>query len=367
MALNQEFWKDKRVLLTGHTGFKGSWLSLWLSSLGARVYGYSLSPPTDPSLFDLANVRDVLAGSEIADVRDLTKLSGFLKSSNPEIVIHMAAQPLVRDSYKIPVETYAINVMGTVNVLEAVRTSGRGVKVFLNITTDKVYENNEWVWGYREDERLGGHDPYSNSKACSEFVTSTYRNSFFPPQLYMEHGLAIATARAGNVIGGGDFAGDRLIPDIFRSILKKEKVQIRNPKSVRPWQHVLEPLSGYLSLAEHLYKQGDLFSEGWNFGPNESDAKTVLSIVEDIERKLSDRKNSGLAFPGFEIEKGEHPHEAHFLKLDISKAKSGLNWHPKWTLETALDKIIDWSEIYVSKQDIRSICLNQIRDYESAK
>ncbi|WP_411822924.1 CDP-glucose 4,6-dehydratase [Leptospira sp. 'Mane'] len=370
LDLNQDFWKGKSVFLTGHTGFKGSWLSLWLSSLNAKVTGYALDAPTNPSLFSIASVQSVIENSVIADIRDLDRLRDAIKIAKPDIIIHMAAQPLVRDSYKIPVDTYAVNVMGTVNILEAVRTSGQNVKAFVNVTTDKVYENKEWSWGYRENETLGGYDPYSNSKACSELVTSAYRNSYFHPEKIKEHGLAIATARAGNVIGGGDFASDRLIPDIIRSIIENKKLQIRNPNSIRPWQHVLEPLSGYLELAEKLYSQDINFIDGWNFGPNEGDAKSVLSIVEILNGKISSNggndKKSPLHFPGFEIDKGPHPHEANYLKLDISKAKSMLGWSPRWNLDTALGKIIDWTECYLSQEKIDSVCIRQISEYVSS-
>lgn len=370
LELNPKFWKNKKVFLTGHTGFKGSWLSIWLSKMGAKVTGYSLLPPTKPSLFEIAKVKSILEKSNISDVRDLVKLKKAIKLAKPEILIHMAAQPLVRDSYTIPVETYAINVMGTVHVLEAIRTSDVGVKVFLNVTTDKVYENKEWQWAYRENEPLGGHDPYSNSKACSELVTLSYRSSYFHPDKYQTHGLAIATARAGNVIGGGDFATDRLIPDIIRSILNSEKVKIRNPNSIRPWQHVFEPLSGYLSLAEKLYENGKAYSESWNFGPNENDARSVLEIVESLNKRIKQKAewkgmpNKSLSFPGYEIDKGVHPHEANYLKLDISKSKSILKWRPIWNLDIALDKILDWTESYHNKDNMHQTCLRQIGEYE---
>lgn len=369
LGLNPNFWKDKRVFITGHTGFKGSWLSIWLSQMGAKVTGYSLSPPTKPSLFEIAKVKSILEKSYISDIRNFDKLKQAIKSSKPEVVIHMAAQPLVRDSYKIPIETYSTNVMGTVHILEALRTLGPGPKVFLNITTDKVYENKEWMWGYRENEPLGGYDPYSNSKACSELVTLSYRSSFFHPEKYQSHGLAVSTARAGNVIGGGDFATDRLIPDIIRSILKNEKVRIRNPDSIRPWQHVLEPLSGYLLLAKKMYEDGKIYSESWNFGPDENDTKSVLQIVESLKEKIEEKSGlqsksrKFLKFPGFDIDKGINPHEANYLKLDISKAKSNLNWNPIWQLDTAFDKIIDWTEQYINKVDMRDICFKQIDEY----
>lgn len=354
MMINKEFWCGKKVFITGHTGFKGSWLSLWLSSLGAKVTGYALAPPTQPSLFELCSI-DKLITSTIGDVRDSEKLTKIMQEAQPDIVIHMAAQPLVRDSYNNPVGTYAINVMGTVNLLEAVRQC-KGVKAVVNVTTDKCYENKEWIWGYRENEPMGGYDPYSNSKACSELVTSSYRNSFFNPNEYAKHGVAIASARAGNVIGGGDWAADRLIPDCINALLKGEKIIIRNPNSIRPWQHVLEPLSGYLILAQKLYEEGIGFTEGWNFGPEDSDAKPVEWIVQ----KMCEHWDDGAIY---EVDNGVHPHEANYLKLDCSKAKMRLNWHPKWNLEYTLEKIIDWVHSYDENDDMRTICLQQIEEY----
>lgn len=279
-VIDKKFWEKKRVFITGHTGFKGSWLCLWLHALGARVTGYALSPPTTPSLFELARVHE-LVHSTLADVRDEAFLRKEISQACPEIVIHMAAQPLVRDSYENPVETYAVNVMGTVHLLEGIRHCP-DVRAAVNVTTDKVYENREWVWGYRESEPMVGYDPYSNSKACSELVTSSYRDSFFNPRNYREHGLGLASARAGNVIGGGDWAKDRLVPDCIRSLMKNEKILIRHPQAIRPWQHVLEPLSGYLLLAQKLCEQGPSYAEAWNFGPKDHDVKTVEWIVKEI-------------------------------------------------------------------------------------
>jgi CDP-glucose 4,6-dehydratase len=349
-----EFWQGKKVFMTGHTGFKGSWLCLWLSQLGADVTGYALEPPTDPSLFELARVGE-LVDSCIADVRDLERLKTEMLKASPDVVIHMAAQPLVRDSYRIPVETYSINVMGVVHLLEAVR-SCPNVKAVVNVTTDKCYENREWIWGYRENEPLGGFDPYSNSKGCSELVTASYRSSFFNPGRFAEHGVGLASARAGNVIGGGDWAGDRLIPDIIRAILAGDPVRIRNPHAIRPWQHVLEPLSGYLALAQRLYEDGAEYAESWNFGPADEDARPVEWIVQRMCRQWG-------AGARYEIDDGDHPHEAHYLKLDCSKARSGLGWHPRWNLEKALDSIIGWTQSYRSGDDLQKICLEQIADY----
>lgn len=355
--MNYDFWNKKRVLLTGHTGFKGSWLCLWLNSMGAEVTGYALEPPTTPSLFDLCNI-DGLVESVKGDIRDLSFLQKTINNKKPEIVIHMAAQPLVRDSYIKPVETFEINVMGTVNVLESVRNT-TGVKAVVNVTTDKCYENKEWLWGYRENEPFGGYDPYSNSKACSELVTASYRDSFFNSRDHREHHLALASARAGNVIGGGDWGKDRLMTDCIAALLQGEKIRIRNPNSIRPWQHVLEPLSGYLNLAEKLYNEGPLFAEGWNFGPDENDAKTVKWIVE----RLCQRWGAGA---GYQIDQGDHPHEANYLKLDCSKAKTRLNWSPRWDLDTTIDKIIEWVSDFKEGKDLRAACLRQIVEYTAA-
>lgn len=353
-VIDQNFWKGKKVFLTGHTGFKGSWLCLWLHALGAKVTGYSLHPPTKPSLFELCRI-DRLVKTATADVRDLDALTRGMSAASPEIVLHMAAQPLVRDSYKIPVETYEVNVMGTVNVLESVRNSA-GVKAVINVTTDKCYENREWMWGYRENESLGGYDPYSNSKACSELVTSAYRSSYFNPKEHVVHGVGVATARAGNVIGGGDWGGDRLIPDCIRALLKGEKVAIRSPEAIRPWQHVLEPLSGYLILAQKLFEDGPRYAGAWNFGPDEDDAKPVQWLVERLCTKWGKEAS-------FVIDRGQHPHEAHYLKLDCSKAKSELGWQPRWDLETAIDNVVAWTRAYAEGKDVQRVCLKQIEDY----
>jgi len=320
------FWKGKRVFLTGNTGFKGSWLSLWLEMLGSEVTGYALPPPTDPSLFVLAGLDKSMKWVD-GDVRDGAKVLSTMRQTDPEIVIHMAAQPLVRDSYLDPVGTYAINVMGTVNLLDAVRQVG-GVKAVVNVTTDKCYENQEWPWGYRENEPMGGYDPYSNSKGCSELVTSAYRRSF---------DLPVASARAGNVIGGGDFAKDRLIPDILRAIQAGERVKIRSPHAIRPWQHVLEPLSGYLTLAQALSSDPKTFAQAWNFGPHDDDAKPVEWIVKALCGMVPESK-------GYEVDSNPQPHEAHYLKLDVSKAKALLGWEPKWDLQTTLGKIVAWEK-----------------------
>lgn len=352
------FFRGKKLFITGHTGFKGSWLCLWLHALGAEVTGYALEPPTDPSLFEIARIGELITSIH-GDVRDLDGLQRAMAKAEPEIVIHMAAQPLVRDSYKEPVETYEINVMGTVNLLEAVRNT-KGVKAVINVTTDKCYENKEWLWGYRENEPMGGYDPYSSSKACSEIVTAAYRQSFFSPHLnhsITQHHVAVASVRAGNVIGGGDWAKDRLITDCVKSLLAGEKFLVRNPTAIRPWQHVLEPLSGYLMLAEKLYNEGPGFAEGWNFGSDESDAKTVKWIA----KRFCDKWGDGAEY---EIDdQGEQPHEATYLKLDCSKAKARLNWMPRWNLDKALDKIVQWTRAYQNGEDVRDVCLQQIREY----
>ena len=297
--------------------------------------------------------------SVIVDIRDLVKLQAVFAEHQPEIVIHMAAQPLVRYSYQNPVETYSTNVMGTVNVLEAVRNTS-GIKAVLNITTDKCYENREWVWGYRENEPMGGYDPYSNSKGCAELVTAAYRSSYFHPEKYKEHGVALASARAGNVIGGGDWAEDRLIPDIMRAITQGKPVNIRNTHATRPWQHVMEPLSGYLLLAQKLYEEGASYAEGWNFGPNDEDAKPVQWIVDNLTKTWGEGAS-------WALEGGDHPHEAHYLKLDCSKAKARLNWTPKWHLDETLGKIVVWQKKYQQGANMKVVTLKQIADYQTNK
>ena len=354
MNQNNEFWKQKKVLVTGHTGFKGSWLCLLLGKLGADVFGYALEPPTDPNLFDVAKI-DELVNSHIGDIRDYDTLLSVIRSIKPDIIIHMAAQAIVRKSYKDPVETYAVNVMGTVNLFEAIRNVS-GIKAVVNITTDKCYENREWHWGYRENEPMGGYDPYSNSKGCSELVTAAFRNSYFNPKEYSKHGVAIASARAGNVIGGGDWADDRLIPDFMRSITKGEKIKIRSPFAVRPWQHVLEPLSGYLTLAEKIYNEGPAFAESWNFGPDDRDAKSVEWIIKSLCNYWGENAS-------FSIDNDPQPHEANYLKLDCSKAKNLLGWFPKWDIETTLKSIVDWNKAYRDGANMRLITEKQMDEY----
>lgn len=357
--IDSKFWSGKRVLLTGHTGFKGSWLTLWLRRLGANVTGFALPPPTDPSLYHLAQLHED-SDSVIGDIRDAGLVSRTVANIQPEIVIHMAAQPLVRYSYAHPVETYHTNVLGTAHVLDAIRHVS-SVKAVVNVTTDKCYENREWVWGYRENDALGGHDPYSNSKGCAELVTAAFRNSYFHPASYgRTHQVAIATARAGNVIGGGDWSEDRLIPDFFRAIRSGEPLRIRSPKSIRPWQHVLEPLAGYLLLAERLYLNGDAYSDAWNFGPNESDTQTVAWVVN----RLSTRWGGGAHW---EPDDTVTPHEAHYLKLDCSKARHRLGWYPKWTLEESLERIVSWHKAHENGENMREQTLLEIKDFENTE
>ena len=349
------FWKDKKVFLTGHTGFKGSWLSLWLSSMGAKVTGYALAPNTTPSLFNVLDIDSLIETSHIADIRDLPTLQKAMTQAKPDVVIHMAAQPLVRYSYANPVETYATNVMGTVHVLESTRRieSARATVV---VTTDKCYENREREAGYREDEAMGGFDPYSSSKGCAELVTSAYRQSYFTNST---QGNQIASARAGNVIGGGDWSEDRLIPDAIRAFEASQPLMIRNPLATRPWQHVLEPLSGYLILAQALYGRGSVFASAWNFGPNDDDNRSVQEVAELMISQWDKTAR-------WEKEGSEQPHEAHLLKLDCSKARSQLGWIPKWNLEFATQKIVQWQKAYQAKENMQVVSLAQINQYMNA-
>ena len=350
------FWSGKRVFLTGHTGFKGSWLSLWLQQLDAHVTGYALDAPSQPSLFDVARVGTCMQ-SVHGDVRDLPTLQRAMQAAKPEIVIHMAAQSLVRLSYDTPVETYATNVMGTVHLLEAVRQTP-GVRAVVNVTTDKCYENKEWAWGYRENESMGGFDPYSNSKGCAELVSAAYRSSYFNPAFHAQHGVALATARAGNVIGGGDWAKDRLIPDIMAAFESGKQVPIRKPHATRPWQHVLEPLRGYLTLAERLCTDGPAFAEGWNFGPHSDDAKPVEWIVRQLAKRWGQDAS-------WQVDAGNHPHEANYLKLDISKAAQRLHWQPALRLDGALGLIVDWARARQAGADMHATTLAQIAAYQA--
>jgi len=350
--MNRSFWKDKRVFLTGHTGFKGGWLSLWLSELGAEVHGYALPPPTEPNFFTTCDVQQRLASNTIADIRDIDTLARALKTARPDVAFHLAAQSLVRHSYAAPVETYAVNVMGTVNLFEAVRQTP-GIKAVVNITSDKCYENREWVWPYRENEAMGGFDPYSSSKGCAELVTAAWRGSFLD-----QAGVQLASARAGNVIGGGDWAGDRLIPDFLRALDAGKILEIRSPTAIRPWQHVLEPLSGYLMLAEKLCTEGAGFAEAWNLGPDEADARTVQWIVETLCSQLPGAR--------WQCDSAQQTHEANTLRLDSSKARSRLGWYPRWNLQTALDKTLAWHQAWRQGSDMATISVQQIHEYETA-
>ncbi|WP_284076381.1 CDP-glucose 4,6-dehydratase [Herbaspirillum aquaticum] len=354
--MNRAFWAGRRVFLTGHTGFKGSWLSLMLQEAQAEVTGYALPPPTKPSLFEEASVATGMR-SIIGDIRDQASLFDAVQQSRPEIVLHLAAQPLVGYSYSNPIETYATNVMGTVHLLEAVRQIG-GVRAVVNVTTDKCYENREWSWPYRENERLGGHDPYSNSKACSELVSACFRNSFFSAQTFDSHGVGLATARAGNVIGGGDWADNRLIPDILAAFARGEPAGIRSPTSVRPWQHVLEPLAGYTRLAELLHEQGPRFAQAWNFGPRAEDARPVSWIAD----KMADLWGDGASWAN---RAALQHHEAGQLRLDSTSAMQELNWQPRLHLEEALKLTTEWAKRRMQGADIRALTLDQIRHYGS--
>lgn len=352
-----EFWRDKTVFITGHTGFMGGWLALWLQHLGVKVVGYALPPPTVPSLFEAARVAEGMISLE-GDIRDFPRLQGALAECRPDIVFHLAAQSLVRYSYANPLETYATNVMGTAHVLEAVRGVS-SVRAVVNVTSDKCYENREWLWGYREDEAMGGFDPYSSSKGCAELVIAAYRRSFFNPTRHAEHGVAVASARVGNVIGGGDWAVDRLVPDAVRALLAGEPVKVRNPRAIRPWQHVLEPVRGYLLLARMLYEDGPAFAEGWNFGPGEEDVRSVSWLVERLAAYWGDGA-------GWQQDDGDHPHEAHCLKLDCAKARARLGWTPRWDLQQGIRATGDWYRAYAGGADMRAMTLAQIEQFQES-
>ncbi len=350
MFVDESFWRGRRVLLTGHTGFKGSWLSLWLQALGAELSGLSLGIPTSPSMFTDAKVGDRMTSLEL-DIRDPVAVREVVANVQPEVVIHMAAQSLVRPSFENPRETYETNVMGTVNVLDAVRIVGR-VGAFLNVTSDKCYENREWEWAYREDEAMGGYDPYSNSKGCSELVTSAYRRSFFTAD---QACTRLATARAGNVIGGGDWSTDRLLPDLMRAALSGHVLRVRNPEAVRPWQHVLNPLAGYLMLIQDLWRKPE-HATAWNFGPAEDDVQTVRWVVERIAERWPDRV-------AWESDPGPHLHEARYLKLDSSRARGRLAWYPRWDLNRGLDAVISWYDAYAGGKNMQRVTLRQIEAF----
>ena len=349
--MRPEFWRNKRVLLTGHTGFKGSWLSLWLQHWGAQVTGLSLAPTSQPNLFEAAEVASGLR-SEIGDVRDLAFVERVVTTAQPEIVLHLAAQALVRRSYRDPLTTYTTNVLGTVHVLDAVRRLGRAQAVVV-VTSDKCYENREWVWPYREDEAMGGPDPYSSSKGCAELVVSAYRKSYFT-----RLGIGLASARAGNVIGGGDWSEDRLIADLVRGFSSGSSVLIRAPRAIRPWQHVLDALSGYLLLAERLHADPARYAEGWNFGPTSEDAVEVGPIADRMVARWGKDAN-------WTADKDAGPHEAHLLKLDASKARGLLGWRPRLALDVALDWIVDWHKAQVRGEDMRALTLRQLEHYHA--
>jgi CDP-glucose 4,6-dehydratase len=350
--MDPAFWQSKKVLITGHTGFKGSWLSLWLQSLGADVVGYALNPPTEPNLFGIAKVAAGM-NSIAGDVRDRETLQKAIAEYRPELVFHLAAQSLVRESYKNPVETYATNVMGSVHLLEGVRDVGE-VRAVVCVTSDKCYQNRDWLWGYREDEPMGGYDPYSSSKGCSELVVAAYRNSFFNKNRYSQHKVAVATARAGNVIGGGDWAKDRLLSDVVQSVMTNQDIVLRNPYATRPWQHVLDPLNGYLTLAECLYKDGPAYSEGWNFAPAESQP-----VSEVVDQMLSLWGNP----VSWKHDNRYQPHEDRYMTLDSTKARVKLGWRPALDLKTSLSWIVEWMKAFQNKFNMRKVTESQIRDY----
>jgi CDP-glucose 4,6-dehydratase len=352
MEISETFWKNKKIFISGHTGFKGCWLSHWLNFLGSEITGYSIDIPTEPSLFSLSKIKNHISNIE-GDIRNFDSIEKEILRAKPDIIFHMAAQSLVTRSYENPIETYSTNVMGTLNILESVKKLNKNISVII-VTSDKCYKNKEWIWGYRENDELEGYDPYSNSKACAELVTNAYRNSFFNPKNYQKHGVAIATVRAGNVLGGGDWAKDRLFPDIYTSLIKNKQLTIRSPHSKRPWQHVLSPLHGYLSLAEKLYNN-EIYSGAWNFGPDESSVIDVLSLLDIVNKywkiKLKIKKDS------------DTYHEAMSLKIDSSKAKYHLNWKPYWEIEETIEKTIDWYNSCTKKMNMEQITLNQIEAY----
>ena len=352
--MTPDFWRGKRVFITGHTGFKGSWLALWLIQCGAKVVGYALNPPSTPNLYEAANLaKDLISIKN--DIRDLDSLVQTMEKYTPEIVFHLAAQSLVRKSYADPVETYMTNVMGTVNLLEAVRRT-KSVRVVINVTSDKCYQNQEWVWGYRENDPMGGYDPYSSSKGCSELITAAYCNSFFQTTNKTNHSVALASVRAGNVIGGGDWAMDRLVPDTITAFINNEAVAIRSPHAIRPWQHVLEPLSGYMLLAEKLWENGAEYVGGWNFGPKDEESLAVVQIVEEMAQLWG----SGAQW---HIQPGEHPHEAHYLKLDCSKAHTKIGWKTRWDIHAGLAATVTWYREFAKNANARELCLRQINQF----
>ena len=352
--MTPSFWSGKRVFITGHTGFKGSWLSLWLQQLGAEVSGYALSPPSNPNLFDITRVSEGMVDSR-GDVGDLMSLQRALIDFKPEVVIHLAAQSVVRTSYEEPVRTFATNVLGSVHLMEAVRQTG-GVRAVVMVTSDKCYRNREWIWGYRETDDLGGNDPYSSSKACAELAAASYRQAYFNATEYSKHGVALATARAGNVIGGGDWKRDALVPDTVRALLRGEQTELRNPHATRPWQFVLDPLRGYLMLAERLYDGQVDYTEAWNFGPHDTSVRTVGWVAEELHRLW------GHPYPP-QKDTASHPHEDTLLKLDVSKAAVKLGWQTLLPVEAALEWIVSWTRAYEAGEDVRSVCTEQINAF----
>jgi len=355
-SVDHNFWSGKCVLVTGHTGFKGGWLTLWLNAMGARVIGFALEPDTNPSLFSLANIENALFKSYQADIRSLDSIKTVLNNENPEIVFHLAAQSLVRESYKNPVDTYSTNIMGTVNLLDSLRETS-SVKASVIVSSDKCYENKEWLWGYRENDPMGGYDPYSSSKGCVELITSAFRQSFFNDDQYIEHGNGLATARAGNVIGGGDWSEDRLIPDAIRAFESNVDLILRNPNSKRPWQHVLEPISGYLMLAQELYRNGPSFSGAWNFGPSTEDSRPVNEVIRILEKHWIGNTSWR------EENNSRDFHETNLLALDCSKANQKLFWKPRWDIETAIKKTAEWYAAFKNRRNMNEFSLKQIAEY----
>lgn len=350
MVVSPTFWSGRRVLLTGHTGFKGSWLALWLDELGAQVHGYALPAATEPAFWQLARLYERVPGT-LADIRDAKRLAGIVREFRPDIVLHLAAQPLVRESYRTPADTYAVNVMGTLNLLEAVR-SADSVRAVVVVTSDKCYENREWSWPYREQDALGGYDPYSSSKACVELLCQSWRESFL-----REVGIALATARAGNVLGGGDWSADRLVPDILRTWHAGEILTLRFPQAVRPWQHVLEPLQGYLILAQALVEQGEVAASAWNFGPDTEAVITVEQLVTKLARLWPDNAR-------WQVDAKVQPHEAGLLSLDASRARRLLGWTPRWNLTQALEQTLDWHHAWHLGKDMQTFSRAQIAAYQ---
>jgi CDP-glucose 4,6-dehydratase len=350
------FYNKKRILITGHTGFKGSWLTMWLNKLGAEVVGYALAPSASRAPFVICGL-DKKVDSIIADVRDSKTLIEVFHKYQPEIVFHMAAQALVRYSYREPVKTYETNIMGTVNLFEACRSTP-SVKAIINITSDKCYENRKLDRGYKENDPMGGYDPYSSSKGCSELITNAYIKSYFNPDNYNEHNVSLASVRAGNVIGGGDWAEDRLVPDCIRALIKNKSIRLRYPNSIRPWQHVLDPLCGYLLLGQFLYQEGPTFCGAWNFGPDDENVKPAKWVAEYISEKWGSKS-------AWETSVRDHPHEAIWLKLDSSKAKSKLDWLPRWNLPLSLEKTVEWYKAYCNQEDMLTYSLDQIKSYEN--